>query len=105
MWTMDERPDVTAITFWAFAFRYASRAHQPAIHIERLPGHEGRVVAGEKRDRARKVCRHLTARDRLARGRDGKRALHVGFARARPTRHGARRPHERRRDRVDGHAV
>lgn len=44
------------------------RAHQPAVHIQRLPGHEGRVVAGEIRQRTDEIGRRLHVRDRLPRG-------------------------------------
>ena len=40
-------------------------AQQPAIHVQRLAGDEGRVVAGEERDGADQIGRHLHARDRL----------------------------------------
>jgi hypothetical protein len=50
------------------------RPDSPAIHIERLPGHESRVVAGEKRQRADQIVGHLDPPDRLQAG-DGDKPM------------------------------
>jgi len=39
--------------------------YPPPAHIQRLPSHERRVVAGEKRQHADQIVRHLHALDRL----------------------------------------
>ena len=43
-------------------------AHPPPIHVQRLPGDEGGIVAGQERHRADQVLRHLDPLDRLGLG-------------------------------------
>jgi hypothetical protein len=59
------------------------RPHPPAVHIQRLPGHEGGVVAGEKRQGADQIVRHLDALDRLQAGDGAEFLVRGGEARAR----------------------
>jgi hypothetical protein len=62
---------------------YLLRPHPPPIHIERLAGHGGSVVAGEKRQGARPDRPDLDALDRLQAGDGAEFLIHVGEARAR----------------------
>src|SRR5262249_46060473 len=78
------------------------RPHPSAVDVERLSGHERRVVAGKERHHADQILRHLGAADRLeGRGDLGELLVHAGEAGARLARHRAGRASEPRRDRVD----
>jgi hypothetical protein len=56
--------------------------HSPAIHIQRLAGHEGGVVAGQKRQGADQIVRKFDTLDRLQAGDGAEFLVHVGEARA-----------------------
>src|SRR5665811_2251215 len=52
------------------------RPHPSAVHVQRLPGDKGGVVAGEERHRADQVFRQLGALDRLHLGDRGVFLIH-----------------------------
>src|ERR1700735_801387 len=81
------------------------RPYPSAVDVQRLPGHEGGVVAGEERQRADQILRYLDALDRLQAGDGGEFIVHGGKTRARLAHQRARRTGQARRDGVDGDAV
>src|SRR5580704_877718 len=93
------------IVRWPSVRLFLLRPYPPAVHIQRLAGHERRVVAGEKRQCADQILRHLDALDRLQAGDGAEFVVHGGKTRARLAHQRARRAGQSRRDRVDGDAV
>src|SRR5262245_55554324 len=76
-----------------------------AVDVDGLAGDEGGVIAGEERDGADEILRHLAALDRLHGGDGGEFLLHAGESGARRARERAGRARQAGRDRVHGDAV